>query len=234
MGFPDKHSLSNTSSSATLALAYRWYISCRGCHQPCKQTVNRQKWHPKRLIDVGLADSTRWRLVYAQSEHLHSAFYMTLSYRWGLSQSYKLTSQSLAQFTQGLPIEDLPKTFREAITVLHRFSVRYLWVDSLCILQDSKIDWEREASSMRDVYANSVCNIAATASNGPHDGLFRSRHHSKCLPGIVEAALLENTVDRYFIYDAYYWHHQILDTPLHRRGWVLQERLLAPRTLHFA
>ena len=192
------------------------------------------KWYPKRLIDVGVEGNTTWRLLSTPSEQPQSLVYMTLSYRWGNSPSLTLTSQSLTEFSQGLPIKHLPETFQDAIAVLRRFSVRYLWIDSLCILQDSEIDWEIEASSMQDVYTNSACNICATASNDPRDGLFRNRKHSELQPGIVQAALLENTDNLYHIYDAHYWHHQILDMPLHRRGWVLQERLLAPRTLHFA
>ena len=226
--------MSSTSDPATLALAYRWYMSCRSCHKTCRTMATQLKWHPKRLIDVGVEGNTTWRLLNTSSEQPRSPVYMTLSYRWRKSPSLKLTSQSLAEFSQGLPIKDLPETFRHAIAVLRRFSVRYLWVDCLCILQDSELDWEIEASSMQIVYANSACNISATASNDPGDGLFRNRKRSELQPRILQAALLESTDNLYHIYDAHYWHHQILDMPLHRRGWVLQERLLAPRTLHFA
>ena len=86
---------------------------------------------------------------------------------------------------RGSLIRDLPRAFQDMITVARRFSIRYIWIDSLCILQDSKEYWEKEASMMQDVYVNSSCNIAAAASTDPHGGLFRSRHAFDIQYGLV-------------------------------------------------
>ena len=130
-------------------------------------------------------------------------------------------------------IEDLPRTFKDAILVARRLSVRYLWIDRLCILQDSKMDWERESLAMRHVYANSLCNIAASASTNPEGGLFRSRDPEHIRPGFVRAAFATSEYKFYHIVDKNYSDRQVFAGPLQRRGWVFQERILAPRTVHF-
>ncbi|KAF4420111.1 HET-domain-containing [Fusarium acutatum] len=101
--------------------------------------------------------------------------YMTLSYRWAKPPSIRLLSSHFEVFRKGALISQLPKTFREAITVARRFSIRYLWIDSMCIIQDSPEDWARESLQMHLVYANSACTISATASEGPDEGPLTDR-----------------------------------------------------------
>jgi Heterokaryon incompatibility protein (HET) len=164
---------------------------------------------------------------------MSSPNYMTLSYRWSSLPNLKLVQSNIDELRGGNLIEELPQTFRDAITVLHRFSVRYLWIDSLCIVQDSLEDWERESSTMRDVYANSACNISAAASSEPSGGLFRKHQKDAIQPGLV-AMSIGSIQKKYYIFDGSYWDRQISNTVLNHRGWVFQERLLAPRVLHFA
>ena len=158
---------------------------------------------------------------------------MTLSYRWGTLPALKLTRSTAQAFHGGMPFLDLPQTFKDTIKVARRFSVRYLWIDALCIYQDSYEDWERESSAMQDIFANSACNIAATASINPEGGLFRRRRLTDVQPGYLIASLLCSDEETYCIFDALYWDRQITTSPLHRRGWVFQECILAPRVLYF-
>jgi hypothetical protein len=132
---------------------------------------------------------------------------------------------------QGFPKRGLPQTFQDAITVARHLSLEYLWIDALCIIQDSTSDWELEAPTMRYVYANSACNIAASASADQFSGLFQRREPIKVLPGALK---LPNCQEQDFvIYDKDYLDRHIRAGPLHARGWVLQECLLAPRVLYF-
>lgn len=87
---------------------------------------------------------------------------------------------------------------------------------------------------MRHVYANASCNIAASASTDPHGGLFRSRDPEMIRPGLVSVPFSKSERKNHYIFDKSYVDRQIFDGPLHRRGWVFQERLLAPKVLHFA
>ncbi|KAH8787227.1 heterokaryon incompatibility protein-domain-containing protein [Hyaloscypha finlandica] len=144
-----------------------------------------------------------------------------------------LTHSTINKFRRGKPICDLPQTFRDAIVVARRFSIRYLWINSLCIIQDSQVDWEVESSMMRDIYANSSCNISAAASEYPQGGLFRPRRRVDVQPGVLRSSTMDSTEKCFFIYDKFYWDRQVSNTTLHQRGWVFQERLLAPKVLHF-
>lgn len=226
-------SVSNTSAPSTLALAYQWYMSCWGHHKRCKRLVNATKWYPTRLLDIGVKGDLIWKLIDTSIVPLMSPNYMTLSYRWSPSPGLTLNRSTLMVFRGGMPLHNLPQTFKDTVIVAHRFSVRYLWIDSLCILQDSSEDWERESSLMRDVYTNSCCNIAAAASTDTEGGLFRDRHLEDVQPGFVRVPLFGSGDMDFYIFDESYWERQILMTPLHQRGWVFQERLLAPRVLHF-
>lgn len=72
-------------------------------------------------------------------------------------------------------ISELPKTFANAVFVTRQMGVGFLWIDSLCIMQDSLSDWEQEASIMSDVYRGSLCNIAATGSSHANEGCLYER-----------------------------------------------------------
>lgn len=224
---------SETSSTLCLGQAYQWYMSCRSCHTQCNRLVKTPRWSPTRLLDIGLEGESSWKLQITFIDCHTPPLYMTLSYTWGSSSCPKLIKSNIDVWRLGSRIKDLPRTFQDVITVARRFSIRYIWIDSLCILQDSKEDWEREASSMRDVYVNSCCNIAAAASTDPHGGLFRSRNASDIQYGMVWSNAIVSTGQFYHVLDEAYWNRQVSDAVLHRRGWVLQERLLPPRTLHF-
>lgn len=203
-------------------------MSCRGFHKQCNRWVKKPRWLPTRLIDIGCEGALTWKLHISDEKPLLSQIYVTLSYCWGSSQPFILTSANIQGFCQGKLISDLPKTFRDAIIVARRLSVRYIWIDSLCIIQDSIDDWRRESSMMKDVYANCACNISATDSLTPDGGLFRRRNETEIRPGVVRF-----NEKWYSISNQNYWVKATMETPLERRGWVFQERFLAPRVLHF-
>jgi hypothetical protein len=183
-------------------------------------------------MDIGISGD-QWKLHFSSEDKPISPNYITLSYRWGSKPCLKLIRSNMHQLRRGQPISQLPLTFRDAIFVARRFSIQYLWIDSICIVQDSAEDWEQEAGMMRDVYANSALSISAIASINPDSGLFRSREARDIQPGILKGRYDGLADQNYYILERNYRDRQLTDTQLNRRGWVLQERLLAPRVLHF-
>ncbi|KAH9874884.1 hypothetical protein J1614_004371 [Plenodomus biglobosus] len=159
--------------------------------------------------------------------------YMTLSYRWSLDPGLRLLSSTMHDFLVGSPIKNLPQTFQDLIIVARCFGIHYIWIDALCIIQDSIEDWELEALTMRLVYTNSYCNVAASASVDEHGGLFRSRNVETLRHIMVELPALGSGPQTYYLVDRDYCDKHIFDSHLHQRGWVFQERHLAPRVLHF-
>lgn len=118
--------------------------------------------------------------------------------------------------------------------VTRQLGVFYLWIDSLCIIQDSDDDWQAESSLMSDVYSGSWCNIAATRAEDSDSGLYAERDSDDIRGCIVEIPASKNVLKvELDLYGSVEWENTVSKSPLMRRGWVLQEATLAPRTLHF-
>ncbi|KAK3996172.1 heterokaryon incompatibility protein-domain-containing protein [Cladorrhinum sp. PSN332] len=223
-------------SQSTFQFMRKWYDTCLNSHRYCTRRQDMKSARdfglPTRLLDVGPSDSINWRLRITSEDHLEAieAGYVTLSHRWGLSHFIKLTSPDLGKFRQGLPISELPNTFQDAILVTRSLGIRYIWIDSICISQDDdKIDWVKEAPRMHQVYGHARFNIVAAHSEGPEGTLFRLRD-----PSLAESIVAESLEDEIqIIWDRDTTYEDFNQAPLMERGWVFQERLLAPRMLHF-
>lgn len=182
---------------------------------------------PKRVIDVGGFDHHRDPRVY-ESE-AESGHWATLSHCWGKTVTIKLTLATYKERIQGISMAVLPENFRDAIIVTRVLGIRYLWIDSLCIIQDSTEDWLQESAKMGEIYKNSLVTIAATNAKESTAGFLGKRQtevrcdlqyeHMK-LPVYIRPRI------------EWYGFAEIVG-PLNQRAWVLQERLLAPRILHF-
>lgn len=157
---------------------------------------------------------------------------MSLSHCWGDAKILKLTKNTLSQFTRAIYVSQVPKTFRDAFEVTKALGIRYIWIDSLCIIQDSPEDWNKEAASMFQVYQHAYCNIAATRASSSRDGLFCSRDPRKL--SLIVKFEHGSHHDSYRMASENGWKVAVEDTPLNCRGWVVQERLISPRIIHFA
>lgn len=165
--------------------------------------------------------------------------YATLSHCWGKMESLRLSRENLGEFKTGIPSEALPPSFKDAINMARGLDIEYLWIDSLCIIQDKESDdWSKESSKMSFVYGNSFVNLAATSAEDGKGGFFPLPINKKPSAAFMVDAVLESGVtrltcllpaqDRDFDYGR---DRELL--PLINRGWVLQERILSPRTVHF-
>ncbi|KAF9735372.1 heterokaryon incompatibility protein [Paraphaeosphaeria minitans] len=135
---------------------------------------------------------------------------------------------------RALPMDDLSPTFRDAIMFTRRLGMRFIWIDSLCILQDSPEDWMAESSVMNRVYKHSVCNIAATTVSYRSPGLYKRRDPRMVTP--YKTRIQRSGHKRPYVYslggDTY--HRAVSRADINSRVWVFQERMLSPRTLHFS
>jgi hypothetical protein len=216
-----------------MVLAGQWLNSCVTCHESCKKRLVGTKM-PTRLLQL-MSEDVRLCVTDTSKPRFP---YMTLSHCWGSAQFLKLTVETSQRLSEGVPLHELPQTFQEAVRVVKRFGVQFLWIDSLCIFQDSESDWQAEAATMADVYKGAFCNIAATASENSQEGLFRSRNPRDISCCVVTTHYTDHANDTYHLMQFDHRHHYIdrflySNQPLLTRGWVVQERLLAPRVLHF-
>ena len=228
----------HTASDHAMSLAKRWIGTCIKDHPQCNASKLSSSYLPTRLIDVGPADgSVNPRLVLRKQHGILRRQYVTLSYCWGGISKVQLTSLTFDTLRSGIPIEELPKTIRDAIDITRRLRIRYIWVDALYILQDSEEDWRNEAATMGDVYSNGVVTIAALGAKDADSGCYSRRNPLNWAP----CRLIDTSHERHIIavpekLDPYFACTLIESSPfapLHKRGWVLQERTLSPGTLHF-
>jgi len=144
-----------------------------------------------------------------------------------------LLQETLKFFTIQIPSEALTQTFMDAIWVAQTLGMDYIWIDSLCIIQDSPDDWAIESAKMGDVYGNSYLNIAATRAADGSQGLFRIEHDHRNQSFRASPSTQGRNKMTYHSVPLLLYQHSMLEAPLSRRAWVVQERLLSRRTVHF-
>ena len=147
--------MSSSLAPSQPGLAKRWLQTYSKNHNSCKGYENNQM--PTRLLALGegvlrLVTTTGWDTAYRPQ-------YATLSHCWGGIDFLKLTTTTLELFKKSIPLEQLTKTFRDTIAVARKLGIPYLWIDSLCIIQDSSEDWETEATLMSSAYGSSTITI---------------------------------------------------------------------------
>jgi Heterokaryon incompatibility protein (HET) len=163
--------------------------------------------------------------------------YVALIHCWGSSKPIRTESPTYQKHLRGMPFECLPKTFQDTITVTRALNVPFLWIDSLCIIQDSTKDWEHECQKMPAIYTNSVVTIAGPAAADCEAGFLHRRpvadQGSIDLRWQVSNSATPYDVTLQSIGDRFIGPEPEDDSALGKRAWVLQERLLSPRVLYF-
>ena len=221
----------NTSSESNKTMARWWFQHCRIDHQHCTPADYSSRKLPKRLLEVGNS-SNGLTVKVIEPQHLQDIEYMTLSHCWGGTLPMCLLTGNLEMSKTGIPFSSLPKTFQDALSVVGWFGIKYLWIDALCIIQDSDDDWTHESGRMRDYYKYSFGTIAATGAFNSSEGLFFDRNPAFVLPFKAITTWLgrEENVE---VTAGGSCLEALRNEPLNRRGWFLQERFLSPRVLHF-
>jgi len=227
----------DTGSDRATAQISRWLQTCSYSHKSCNG-VSEPQMLPTRVLEILSQRMVRLKVT----NKAEAARYTTLSHAWGNGNTAQTTSSTLPSFQNNIPWELLPKTFQEAIQVTLRLGLKYIWIDSLCIVQDNVEDWRQEGSQMSSIYSRSYLTIAATKSSSSDGGCFT----------VSDPRYVSRT---YKLKDAYCEEYTIhvrdeldyttvksgspsrlpvpLYLPLLSRAWVFQERLLSTRILHF-
>jgi hypothetical protein len=225
---------SNTGSIGCLRQVSDWYNDCLQNHALCNTDPTRSTYCPIRLLDIGVDTIQQNTIVLIEpGAHEMTLPYMTLSHCWGSVPLLQHTALTEPLLRSGVAISSLPPTFQEAVKVARYLNCRYLWIDSLCIVQDDPRDWGIEAVLMDKVYSHSLCNIAATGAANSLGGLFFERDPTVAMPCIFKFKPQEEPSESFLIIQKYTRQSSLEKQPLQKRGWVLQERLLARRLIDF-
>ena len=144
-------------------LAKSWFQLCTTTHSRCRP----RPWgsnFPTRLLEIDASEKHTSVRIMMADKNSRAGECMTLSHCWGTAQFITPRSGNIEELKEGIKLERLPGTFQEAMAVARWLKIKYLWIDSLCILQDSKEDWVKESATMRSVYSHSIMNISATGA----------------------------------------------------------------------
>lgn len=226
---PIWHSCDGSMFQPRLSTIISWLTDCMSQHPSCRPHGTRISEMPTRVLDLGLPEGSSWpRIRLTQGKR---ALYTTLSHRWGVTPPLTTTTATLEERMNGIDPNSLPKTFQDAIHITRSLTIRYLWIDSLCIVQDDDADWEHESAHMAAVYEGAHLTIAATAAANGNAG---------CLRPFQPSERFEFQDTTYFVRMVCNEHFEAIDpdgkrnvAPLTQRGWAFQESLLSKRLLHF-
>ncbi|KAL9616668.1 MAG: hypothetical protein Q9160_008491 [Pyrenula sp. 1 TL-2023] len=191
---------------------------------------------PTRLIDVGIKDSETVKLYKTQPDDKGEDFeFIALSHPWGdprMRDKFFLTTRdNLEAHFKQIDVKKLPDTFKDAVITTRALGIRYLWIDSLCIVQGPGGDFDSECKRMEDIFSSAYCVIAASSAKGQWDGFLKRR---SSLPR--DSVVFQRGSDPPFYVCRFVddFNHDVLEGSLSQRGWVLQERALARRTIYFS
>jgi Heterokaryon incompatibility protein (HET) len=209
---------------------------------------------PSRLIQLNAFDPSCLdaRLVDVKNSYFGNFCppYAALTYCWGddmLEHSHRTVGSNLAHRMQRIKYSQLPRTIQDSFTIARKLGVDYLWVDALCIVQDSNPDWHGESAKMGSIYKAAIFTIAADGSRDNDAGIFNEesiQQDESLDDGIV---VVRNTLSngqqstlRFWIKPWMFYTHDghqepeiINQSQTSQRGWCCQERMLSTRILHF-
>jgi Heterokaryon incompatibility protein (HET) len=219
------------SSQEALRTTLDWIVKCEGLHKSCQRGPKDTR-PPTRLVSIGVIGAEHIKVV----ETSIPVKWVCLSHRWGSKRPSCLTTgKNYEEQLQGISLEAVPQTFQDAIAFTRRLGFQFIWIDSLCIIQDSDEDWRKESSRMADYYGGAVLTISATGSVDSDSGLFNQTSVPSVqlqFSGTFNITISARRKLTHALQGSGKTNTEEVP-PILTRAWVYQERLLSRRVLHF-
>jgi hypothetical protein len=236
-----------------MELLRSWLSECEEKHGLCTGIISGglltdpdDQVLPTRILDVLGKNESGIPHLLETSGKIRGRF-VALSHCWGDPDHRPLTTTraTLSARLDAIPLAQLPRTFQDAITITRAIGVRYLWIDSLCIVQDDKDDWWREAKTMGLVYEQATLTIAASGALDSRAGCFQDKWFERFKrpdvripfykPGRFANLLWRRGVITLNLeWRVNQWSEvELLNCPLSFRGWITQEWILSRKLVHF-
>lgn len=244
----------STGATGIIELAKSWLHDCENNHPECNKFASTpvstsMPSAPSHLIEITPSSPPTIQLIETAGLQPFPRW-VTLSHCWGPHPIFSTTESNVADNLKNIPLSVLPQTFKDAINITAAFGYTHIWIDSLCIIQDSMAHWRQESAIMGNVYRGSIFTIAASGAADGTQGCFRRRNplgwHTLQMdipvPG-NEGATKSVWFSAHSPESKHDWSSTVSNIysptgpattePLHSRGWVVQERILSPRTVFF-
>ena len=220
----------DSAMESTLTSGRRWFQECKTAHAECRI---RNRFVPTRLIDVRPPDeSENLKLLDTRQSEIGNDMeleYATLSHCWGQTKHATTETDTLEKRKAGIAFSELNRTFQDAVLVTRALGLRYVWIDSLCIVQDSTSDWQRESSLMGSVYGSGAINFAADAAEDGDHG-FLSKKTPSCFPYTMLGKKIHGML---YMMTSKRKRWVEYSGNLRRRAWVFQEYNLSACTIRY-
>ncbi|KAK4078188.1 uncharacterized protein Triagg1_3204 [Trichoderma aggressivum f. europaeum] len=216
-----------------------WMQTCSQQHGDCEGTLSKSSPNeaagpqlPTRILDIGPLNQESVSLLETNGQR---GKFCALSYCWGPegTQTLVTTRDNINDHLNGIPFNSLPKTFQDAIIMTRQLGIRYLWIDSLCIIQGDKDDWTEESAKMAGIYHNAYLVIAASGAANPKEGCFSTKRRCPTTVEVPYYLAEGQTAGSLKLSMRIHGDESPEFGPLCQRGWVLQEWYLARRVLHY-
>lgn len=220
IGFPK---LPRVASKAHFDILRHFLRSCDNNHPKCQPPTMSPL--PTRLIDLGTNEFPTIRIC--ETKSTDSLQYVALSHPWGQGPHFCTYRDNLDEYKKNISFKKLPAMFQNAVTTTRELGLQYLWIDSICIIQGEDGDFAQEAKRMEDVFSSAYCVLAASSAVSQKEGFLNSCKDN-------DFVTFENNGRNLYVcrfMDDFNEH--VLEAPLSKRGWVMQERALARRTIFF-
>jgi hypothetical protein len=229
----------STDSVQHIDQAKSWIRDCKNYHSRCNGVGNTPRKLPTRLIHIEPSSNpdTVPVIKIELTAHMDQDIeYAAFSHCWGISMPLKLLNANEVSFRTNIEFSKTSKNMQDAVKIARSLGIYYIWIDSLCIIQDSDEDWKAEAAKMGDVYAGATCTIASTGSPSSEGGCYHPRKTLSLRPCEIGVSSLDDLLPTWIYIrrdDLADFRRGVDRAILNTRGWVLQERLLSRRILHF-
>jgi hypothetical protein len=211
----------------TYSLVKGWISDCLTRHGR-QRTIYGQG--PSRLVYIRKMHE-QYALTLHTNVDIVSIDYIALSYCWGGEQLYMTTKESFEGRKDSIVHDSLPKTLQDAIKVTSELGYSFIWIDSLCIIQDCPADKAREIARMPSIYNNAILTIAAATAASTVEGFLHKRSTSNPIINNVQFEDEYLQVHRGGMVELNQYKCEIL--PLDSRAWALQEALLSVHVLEY-